>query len=150
MQLEAWDESTKVTFDRQLWAELTSLRFVTESYNVLIMGPAGVSMTFLANALGHAAVRRKWTVHSERADKLFKRLRAARLDHTYDEEMRKLHRVELPILDDLALPDGHPQGCGPTRGVARPARRDPGRCTSFTWVAVRSTPRSFPRAVRGR
>jgi hypothetical protein len=26
MQLEAWDESTKVTFDRQLWAELTSMR----------------------------------------------------------------------------------------------------------------------------
>lgn len=103
MQLEAWDESTKVTFDRQLWAELTSMRFVTDSYNVLIMGPVGVGKTFLANALGYAAVRRKWTVHSERADKLFKRLRAARLDHTYDEEMRKLHRVELLILDDLAL-----------------------------------------------
>jgi DNA replication protein DnaC len=83
MQLEAWDESTKVTFDRQLWAELTSMRFLTDSYNVLIMGPVGVGKTFLANALGHAAVRRKWTVHSERADKLFKRLRAARLDHTY-------------------------------------------------------------------
>ena len=33
MQLEAWDESTKVTFDRQLWAELTSLRFVTDIGN---------------------------------------------------------------------------------------------------------------------
>jgi hypothetical protein len=35
------------------------------------------------------------------------RLRAARLDHTYDDELRKLHRVELLILDDLAL---HPRG----------------------------------------
>jgi hypothetical protein len=41
MQLEAWNASTKVPFDRQLWAELTSMRFVTDSYNVLIMGPAG-------------------------------------------------------------------------------------------------------------
>jgi DNA replication protein DnaC len=103
MHLDAWDESTKVTYDRQLWAELTSLRFLADSYNVLIMGPVGVGKTFLANALGHAAVRRKYTVHTERADKLFKRLKAARLDHTYDEEMRKLHRVELLILDDLAL-----------------------------------------------
>lgn len=103
MHLDAWDESTKVTFDRQLWAELTSLRFLADSYNVLIMGPVGVGKTFLANALGHAAVRRKYTVHTERADKLFKRLKAARLDHTYDEEMRKLHRVELLIIDDLAL-----------------------------------------------
>lgn len=103
MHLDAWDESTKVSFDRQLWAELTSLRFVLDSYNVLIMGPVGVGKTFLANALGHAAVRRRYTVHTERADKLFKRLKAARLDHTYDEETRKLHRVELLILDDLAL-----------------------------------------------
>jgi hypothetical protein len=41
MQLEAWNASTKVPFDRQLWAELTSMRFVTDSYNVLIMGPVG-------------------------------------------------------------------------------------------------------------
>ena len=103
MHLDAWDDSTKVSFDRQLWAELTSLRFVLDSYNVLIMGPVGVGKTFLANALGHAAVRRRYSVHTERADKLFKRLKAARLDHTYDEEIRKLHRVELLILDDLAL-----------------------------------------------
>jgi DNA replication protein DnaC len=103
MHLDAWDETTKVTYDRQLWAELTSLRFILDSYNVLIMGPVGVGKTFLANALGHAAVPRRYTVHLERADKLFKRLKAAQLDHTYDEEMRKLHRVELLIIDDLAL-----------------------------------------------
>ena len=38
-----------------------------------------------------------------RADTLFKRLRGARLDGTYEDEMRKLHRVELLIIDDLAL-----------------------------------------------
>lgn len=103
MHLDGWDADTPATFDRQLWAELTSLRFLTDAYNVLIMGPVGVGKTFLANALGHIAVRRKHTVHVERADKLFKRLKAARLDASYDEEMRKLHRVELLILDDLAL-----------------------------------------------
>ena len=103
MILEAWDDTTGVSFDRQLWAELTSLRFLTDAHNVLIMGPVGVGKTFLANALGHIAVRRGHSVHAERADKLFKRLKAARLDASYDEEMRKLHRVELLILDDLAL-----------------------------------------------
>ncbi|MDQ4105452.1 MAG: ATP-binding protein [Actinomycetota bacterium] len=103
MQLEAWDDTASVSFDRALWTELCSLRFVLDSYNVLIMGPVGVGKTFLAHALGHAAIRRKYTVHAERADKLFKRLRAARLDHTHDEQMRKLHRIELLILDDLAL-----------------------------------------------
>jgi len=83
------------------------LRFLGEANNVLVMGPVGVGKTFLANALGHAAVRRRYSVHIERADKLFTRLRAARLDHTHAEEMRKLHRVELLILDDLVV---HPLG----------------------------------------
>ena len=103
MQLQAWDDSAAVHFDQQLWAELTSLRFLADAYNVLIMGPVGVGKTFLANALGHIAVRRHHSVHTERADKLFKRLRGARLDGTYEDEMRKLHRVELLIIDDLAL-----------------------------------------------
>ncbi|GFG95321.1 hypothetical protein MTIM_47250 [Mycobacterium timonense] len=42
-------------------------------------------------------------MHTERADKLFKRLRGARLDGSYEDEVRKLHRVELLIIDDLAL-----------------------------------------------
>ena len=58
MQLEAWDDTAAVSFDQQLWAELTSLRFLADAYNVLIMGPVGVGKTFLANALGHIAIRR--------------------------------------------------------------------------------------------
>jgi DNA replication protein DnaC len=103
MQLPAWDDTAAVSYDHQLWAELTSLRFLADAYNVLIMGPVGVGKTFLANALGHIAVRRHHSVHTERADKLFKRLRGARLDGSYEDEMRKLHRVELLIIDDLAL-----------------------------------------------
>ncbi|GFG98847.1 hypothetical protein MTIM_47260 [Mycobacterium timonense] len=42
MQLQAWDDTAAVSYDRQLWAELTSLRFLADAYNVLIMGPVGV------------------------------------------------------------------------------------------------------------
>src|SRR5690606_12512577 len=57
----------------------------------------------LATALVHAAVRRRYTVHFERADVLLKRLRASRLDNSHPTEMRKLIRVDLLILDDFAL-----------------------------------------------
>jgi hypothetical protein len=37
MQLQAWYDTAAVSFDRQLCAELTSLRFLADAYNVLLM-----------------------------------------------------------------------------------------------------------------
>jgi DNA replication protein DnaC len=103
MCLEHWDQSTTVSFDHQVWNELCSLRFVEAGHNAMIMGPVGVGKTFMASALGHAAVRRRYTVVFCRTDILLKRLRASRLDNSHDAEMRKLMRVDLLILDDFAL-----------------------------------------------
>ena len=103
MLLEGWDESAKVTYDRAVLEELVSMRFVEQCRNAFVLGPVGVGKTFLATALGHIACRRRIGVHFERSDKLLKRLRAARLDASYDAEMRKLIGVELLIIDDFAL-----------------------------------------------
>jgi DNA replication protein DnaC len=103
MVLEAWDEEAKVTYDRAVWSELISMRFVEQARNAFVLGPVGVGKTFLATALGHIACRRRISVHFERADKLHKRLKAARLDASFDVEMRKLIGVDLLIVDDFAL-----------------------------------------------
>jgi DNA replication protein DnaC len=103
MVLEAWDGTADVTYDRAIWSELVSLRFVEDAQNVLVVGPVGVEKTFLATSLGHIACRRRVSVHFERADRLLKRLKAARLDASYDAEVRKLIGVELLLLDDFAL-----------------------------------------------
>jgi DNA replication protein DnaC len=103
MCFENWDDTTKVTYDRAVLDELCSLRFVDAGHNALIMGPVGVGKTFVATALGHAAVRRRYTVAFQRADVMLKRLRASRLDNSHDAELRKLLRVDLLLLDDFAL-----------------------------------------------
>jgi len=103
MRFENWDDATKVTYDRATLDELCSLRFVDAGHNALVMGPVGVGKTFVATALGHAAVRRRYTVAFHRTDVLLKRLRASRLDNSHDAEMRKLLRVDLLVLDDFAL-----------------------------------------------
>lgn len=103
MTLDRWDDTAKITYDRAVWNELCSLRFVDAGHNAVIMGPVGVGKTFLATALGHAAVRRRISVHFERCDRLLKRLRASRLDNSHEVEIRKLLRVDLLIIDDFAL-----------------------------------------------
>jgi DNA replication protein DnaC len=103
MVVEAWDDTAKVSFDKAMWGELVTLRFVEDAANALVLGPVGVGKTFLASALGHIACRRRFSVHFERADRLHKRLKATRLDASHDAEMRKLMRVDLLILDDFAL-----------------------------------------------
>jgi DNA replication protein DnaC len=103
MRLENWDDTAEVAFDHATLDELASLRFVDAAHNVIILGPVGVGKTFLATALGHAAVRRRYSVHFERGDQLFKRLKASRLDNSHDAEVRKLLRVDVLILDDFCL-----------------------------------------------
>ena len=103
MRLDTWDEAEDLTYDRMLLSDLTSLRFAEAGHGVLVLGPVGVGKTHLASALGHIGIRRRMSVHFARADKLFTRLRAARLDNTLEVEMRRLARVDLLILDDFAL-----------------------------------------------
>ncbi len=103
MVLDAWDDTATVTYDKALWSELCTLRFLEAANNVLALGPVGVGKTFMATALGHIAVRRRASVHFERADQLLKRLKASRLDASHDAELRKLIRVDLLIIDDFAL-----------------------------------------------
>ena len=103
MRLDTWDEPDDLSYDRMLLDDLTSLRFTEAGHGVLILGPVGVGKTHLATALGHIAIRRHLSVYASRTDKLFTRLRAARLDNTLEAEMRKLARVDMLILDDFAL-----------------------------------------------
>lgn len=42
MLLEAWDDTADITYERAIWGELVSLRFVEQARNALILGPVGV------------------------------------------------------------------------------------------------------------
>jgi DNA replication protein DnaC len=103
MRLDTFSADTGAVFDRALWNELCSLRFIDDARGALILGPVGVGKTHLATALGHIAIRRRRSVLFTRADQLFRHLKAARLENSIEAEMRRLTRVELLIIDDFAL-----------------------------------------------
>jgi DNA replication protein DnaC len=99
MQLEMWDSTARVTYDQTLWKELVSLRFLERHTHLIIAGPVGVGKTFLAHALGHIACRHGHSVLALRADKMLKTLKHARLDNSYEAELRKFLAVDLLIVD---------------------------------------------------
>ena len=103
MQLERWDETAKVSFDRTMLNELISLRFIESGAHVTIVGPVGVGKTFIAHSIGHAASRNGRTVLAVSTDRMLKTLKHARLDNSHDAEMRKLVAIDLLIVDDFAL-----------------------------------------------
>ena len=88
-------------YDHTLWNELTSPRFLDGPHGACLLGPVGVGKTHLATALGHIAVHRRVSVLMLRADAMFKRLKAARLDSSVEAEMRRLTQVQLLLIDDF-------------------------------------------------
>ena len=103
MVFDEWDRKASVTYDQRLLDTLRKLEFIEKHHHVLLLGPVGVGKTMLAQALGRVAIEAGFSVRYQSADQLFLTLRACRLDDTHRDELRRLSRVDLLIIDDFAL-----------------------------------------------
>lgn len=101
--LEDFDFGFNPQLPRSKILDLASCRFVNEQRNVLLVGPAGTGKSHLAQAIGHQACRQGHSVRYASARDLFGTLRAARADESLDDELRRLAKPELLIVDDLGL-----------------------------------------------
>jgi DNA replication protein DnaC len=70
--------------------------------NVLLFGPPGVGKSHLVCALGHALIDTGRRVLFTRCGDVVQRLQAARRDLRLPQELNKLDRFDLLILDDLS------------------------------------------------
>ena len=102
-RLEDFDWSAQVRLDRRLLDAACSLRFLDRREHVLLVGPAGVGKSFLAQALCYAAVRSGHSVRFVTADQYFRELAQARVDHSTEKAFRSFLAPDLLILDDLGL-----------------------------------------------
>ena len=76
--------------------------WIDRGANVLLFGPLGVGKSHLVSALGHALIDTGRRVLFTRCSDLVQRLQAARRDLRLPQELAKLDRFDLLILDDLS------------------------------------------------
>ncbi len=95
--------SPERNLDRDLVGRLFTLEWVAHGATVLITGPTGAGKSFLACAVGHEACMKGLSTRYLRSTKLFAMLRIARGEGTYFDEIARLAKTSLLIIDDFGL-----------------------------------------------
>lgn len=101
--LEGFDFSINPSVPARRIKDLAACNFLHRRENVIICGLPGVGKTHLAQAIGHQACRMGHSVLFTKTAQLFRKLAAARADHTWEDKVREYVRVDLLILDDFGL-----------------------------------------------
>ncbi|HSV91506.1 MAG TPA: IS21-like element helper ATPase IstB [Desulfobacterales bacterium] len=99
--LDDFDFTVQTSVSRQVIAHLAQLDFLAEAQNVVFLGPPGTGKTHLSIALGVAAARRGHRVAFATAHSWVNRLGAAKRAGRLDEELERLGRIPLLIVDEV-------------------------------------------------
>ena len=100
--LEDLDYTTR-RIDRNLIATLSTCNYIIDRRNLLILGPTGGGKTFLATALGMAAVRKKLTTKYYRTPDLLSDIAIARGEGDIRRFLKQSAKITLLILDEWLL-----------------------------------------------
>ena len=101
--LEDFDWSFNASIKRSQIFDLATGQFIRQHRDVLLLGPPGVGKSFLAQALGHAAIRAGFVVLY---CSVFDLVREMQADHSPAEAQRTLTRYlkpDLLCIDDFGM-----------------------------------------------
>ncbi|MDQ5979578.1 MAG: Transposase [Verrucomicrobiota bacterium] len=101
--LEDFEWSFNPKVPKQRIVELATCHFVEKQENVLLIGPAGVGKSHLAQAIGERACRAGHSVVYVSAHRMLSQLKASRADQSYERKLLRFTAPDLLIVDDLGL-----------------------------------------------
>jgi DNA replication protein DnaC len=99
--LEDFDFTAQPTAERPLVMHLAQLAWVEEHANVCLIGPPGTGKSHLAIALGIKACQHGYRVAFATAQQWVSRLEEAQERNTLDQELKRLERYQLLIVDEV-------------------------------------------------
>lgn len=99
--LDDFDFTVQTSVSRQVISHLAQLDFLAEAQNVVLLGPPGTGKTHLSIALGVQAARRGHRVAFATAHQWVNRLGAAKRAGRLDDELERLSRFPLLIVDEV-------------------------------------------------
>lgn len=89
--------------DKAQMARFATCNYITEHHNILLLGATGSGKTYIACALGMAAVRNFLTVKYVRLPELLTELAIARANGSYRKVIQQYKKPSLLILDEWLL-----------------------------------------------
>lgn len=101
--LEEVDYSLERGFERNLLERLAELSFVKESRDLFITGSSGTGKSYIATALGYRACQKGMKVLYANTARLMGQLKMAKAKGTILQELKKIERADLLVLDDFGI-----------------------------------------------
>lgn len=101
--LEEVDYSLERGLERNLLERLAELSFVKESRDLFITGSSGTGKSYIATALGYRACQKGMKVLYANTARLMGLLKMAKAKGTILQELKKIERADLLVLDDFGI-----------------------------------------------
>lgn len=89
--------------DKAVLRSLATCSWVRSKQNVIVLGATGVGKSFLACALANTACRRGLRALYARVPRLVHQLSVARADGSYADELARISRFDVLVLDDFLI-----------------------------------------------
>lgn len=101
--MEEMDYTIDRGLDRNLLQRLAELSFVRESKDLFVIGSAGTGKSYIATALGYKACQKGLKVMYASTSRLMGQLKVAKVKGTILQDLKKIERMDLLILDDFGV-----------------------------------------------